>query len=572
MLQTNAPLPPDYYLRNFVSLLNAVVAQYDDLLSPDEAAFCQSFQQLTPDAQKLYVRLLTRKGDIFRSSRLRYKEIAQRERAAEELAGKGLIDIDPEVPLLEVIPLWSKAEWLGIMERVGVSPQPFARLARAELDAVLLDVLTSADSADDEPFICGDLLHAITGDSLYQLSDPQVFDVLKLLFFGNLNQDLTDFVLRDLGMHRYEDYRLDRETRLFRSREQIETHLTCHQLGWELDEVISQGREALLEFTQRLPPMPSDDPILVRRLQRISLALARQLEREGHLNDALNLYQRLTSPDARERYIRVLAKIGREQEALRLCTELMEENREHPFPLRFGARLARRTGSDWPARPAYRPASQLLELPFTGESVEFVVAQHLSADGECRYVENTLFTGLFGLHYWEALFTPVAGAFSHPFQHAPHDLYLPEFAKARTNLLAALEERLQHMARDIHTYQQRWRDRFGCLNPFVHWPSLDEDLIAKALERIPVEHWTAVFRRFWRDLKNHCSGLPDLIHFPASGGYELVEVKGPGDRLQENQIAWMTYFAEHGIPHRVVQVAWAGDQIDEGMTVDESVT
>src|SRR5690606_16837854 len=171
MLQTNAPLPPDYYLRNFVSLLNAVVAQYDDLLSPDEAAFCQSFQQLTPDAQKLYVRLLTRKGDIFRSSRLRYKEIAQRERAAEELAGKGLIDIDPEVPLLEVIPLWSKAEWLGIMERVGVSPQAFARLARAELDAVLLDVLTSADSADDEPFICGDLLHAITGDSLYQLSD-----------------------------------------------------------------------------------------------------------------------------------------------------------------------------------------------------------------------------------------------------------------------------------------------------------------------------------------------------------------------------------------------------------------
>src|SRR5690606_40610713 len=127
---------------------------------------------------------------------------------------------DLEVPLLEVIPLWSKAEWLGIMERVGVSPQAFARLARAELDAVLLDVLTSADSADDEPFICGDLLHAITGDSLYQLSDPQVFDVLKLLFFGNLNQDLTDFVLRDLGMHRYEDYRLDRETRLFRSREQ----------------------------------------------------------------------------------------------------------------------------------------------------------------------------------------------------------------------------------------------------------------------------------------------------------------------------------------------------------------
>lgn len=549
MSQTNVTLPPDYYLRNFVSLLDAVVTQYDDLLSPEETAFYQTFRQLTPDAQKLYVRLLTRKGEIFRATKLRYKEITDTKRAAQELESCGLIAIDPDVPLAEAIALWSKPEWLEMMERLGVSAKPFAKLARAELDAVLIGVLSSGD---DEPWISGELLLTITGESIYQLQDPQVFDVLKLLFFGNLNQDLTDFVLRDLGTYRYENYRLDRETRLFRSRAQIEAHLTSYELLSELDDVLSEDRDALLEFAQRVSVVPADDPVLLRRLQKIKLAVARQLERLEHLDDALNLYQHLTLPDARERHIRVLAKIGREQEALQLCAQLLKENREHPFPLRFGAKLARRAGGDWPARPTYKPISQCVELPFTGESVEFAVVQHLSADGHCHYVENALFNSLFGLHYWDALFAPVPGAFSHPFQHAPHDLYLPEFATTRAELLAELADRLH----EATVYQERWRDRFGCINPFVYWAALDEELIARALERIPSEHWIAVFRRFWRDLKNNCSGLPDLIHFPASGGYELIEVKGPGDRLQENQIAWMTYFAEQGIPHRVIQVTW----------------
>ena len=50
--------------------------------------------------------------------------------------------------------------------------------------------------------------------------------------------------------------------------------------------------------------------------------------------------------------------------------------------------------------------------------------------------------------------------------------------------------------------------------------------------------------------------MPDLIFFPSRGGYELIEVKGPGDRVQANQLRWMRYFAEHDIPHRVTWVEW----------------
>jgi len=52
--------------------------------------------------------------------------------------------------------------------------------------------------------------------------------------------------------------------------------------------------------------------------------------------------------------------------------------------------------------------------------------------------------------------------------------------------------------------------------------------------------------------------LPDLILFPdTASGYELIEVKGPGDTLQNNQKRWMRYFAEWGIPFTVVNIEWS---------------
>ena len=36
----------------------------------------------------------------------------------------------------------------------------------------------------------------------------------------------------------------------------------------------------------------------------------------------------------------------------------------------------------------------------------------------------------------------------------------------------------------------------------------------------------------------------------------MVEVKGPGDRLQDNQRRWLAFCAEHRMPVEVVHVQW----------------
>lgn len=51
--------------------------------------------------------------------------------------------------------------------------------------------------------------------------------------------------------------------------------------------------------------------------------------------------------------------------------------------------------------------------------------------------------------------------------------------------------------------------------------------------------------------------MPDLIQFyPNERRYRMIEVKGPGDRLQDNQRRWLRFCAEHGMPVEVCYVQW----------------
>lgn len=36
----------------------------------------------------------------------------------------------------------------------------------------------------------------------------------------------------------------------------------------------------------------------------------------------------------------------------------------------------------------------------------------------------------------------------------------------------------------------------------------------------------------------------------------MIEVKGPGDRLQDNQLRWLAFCEEHGMPVTVCYVQW----------------
>lgn len=66
---------PFYYLNNFRTVLDWIGSRYDDLLQDEERAFLAAFAGLPREAQALLVRMVMRKGERFRESKLVYAEI-----------------------------------------------------------------------------------------------------------------------------------------------------------------------------------------------------------------------------------------------------------------------------------------------------------------------------------------------------------------------------------------------------------------------------------------------------------------------------------------------------------------
>ncbi|WP_308364472.1 MULTISPECIES: VRR-NUC domain-containing protein [unclassified Microbulbifer] len=554
-------LAPDYYLTNFRALVDFVMARYEPLLSDGEQQFYTTFGALDIDSQRLYVRLLSRKGvpssagSLFRQSKLVYAEIDYLPRAADRLVEAGLLRRDPELPLGECLPLFSKAELLAR------SPIPLSKtLKRQALELALLE-----QGADQTALL--DAL--LSTESLLAVQAAEHFETFKLCFFGNLRQDLTDYVLRDLGLYRYENYPLDRRHLPFQSRAQIIQHLRYYDCLEQLESTLCAGPDTILALAEQLPEnkdKAEGDATLHRRLDRLRLALARQLERLDELEAADQLYRRCTRPPARERRARIAVKRGDIDAGLALCREILtapHNEAERVFAESFGYRTARREGhlAGWEPPARYQPPTQTEVLPQAPERVELLAAAYLQEGSprpqadQCFYVENSLFNGILGLFAWDIVFAPVPGAFFNPFQAAPSDFRTPDFYPLRR---AAFEQRLAELDSNslAHRVWQHYREKKGIANPLVAWEALPETLLELALTRIPADHWRQLFQRLLSDIAHHRSGLPDLILFPATGGYELVEVKGPGDRLQQNQLRWLAFFAEHQIPHRVLHVEW----------------
>ncbi|ALM86853.1 nuclease [Bordetella sp. N] len=543
---------PHYYLRNFAFALAWIAERYGDLLDADERAFLHDYAGLPRPSQALLARMLMRKGPYFRGDTLHYAEIGDPGAALGPLLALGWLDADPELTLDALFAVLRQAELARLF--AGVAP---ARLSKARLLAHLREQGGHADPKAWRLWLAEGAADTM-GIEVLEVRITALAERFRLMFFGNLRQDWTEFVLADLGIFQYERVEFPAAARAFQVRADIDTYLRLQRLRERFDD------DADGDILDALLAEAPAHPWVGRRRAKLLFALGRARERRQDWDGALACYQPCAYPGARHRTLRVLEQRGADAEALALAEAALaapESETESQLLQRLIPRLRRRLGQGL-ATPARRTAVTMWDLnlprPQDGRSVEYVVRDHLaSADGPVYYVENTLINALFGLLCWPAIFEPVAGAFFHPFQRGPADLYDPGFAGARRAAFDACLARLDDGSH-ADVIRANWRDKAGLISPFVAWGALDEGLLDVALHCLPPRHMKLWFTRILADVKTNASGLPDLVRFwPAERRYALIEVKGPGDRLQDNQLRWIAYNHANGIPVQVCRVAWA---------------
>ncbi|MCY3639533.1 MAG: VRR-NUC domain-containing protein, partial [Gammaproteobacteria bacterium] len=108
-LRPGEPPPPDYYRNNLLRLARFVMAEHSDLLRPEDERCLSAILAADKPAQRLFARLITRKGPLLRVDRLNYAEVADPVAALEALADAGLVQLNPEAPPVELLALLTRA-------------------------------------------------------------------------------------------------------------------------------------------------------------------------------------------------------------------------------------------------------------------------------------------------------------------------------------------------------------------------------------------------------------------------------------------------------------------------------
>ncbi|ASW01127.1 VRR-NUC domain-containing protein [Paraburkholderia aromaticivorans] len=568
-----------YYLLNFERALAWLAQRYDDLFDAHEQAFVREFAALPQSSRALLVRMLMRKGTLFRASRLAYEEIGCPLQAVAPIAALGWVDTEPGLTLDDLFALTTRAELMEIFAD-ALALMPGAKsLRKPELletvRAFYLDE-RDGDSVAARP-LCA--WHARSTDCVLHVAVAPLCERLRLMFFGNLQQEWSEFVLADLGVFQYEKVAFAPSSRAFQARVDVDVYLALHACREALEWLPGGDAEvaAIDELVGAVGAIETSNPWLETRRAKLLFRIGHLCERRQNWPAALAVYEQCAWPGARHRRMRVLERSERFDDAFALASQAAaapESEEEAQRIARMLVRLQRKRGLPVARASAARPVERstlVVPRPDALMPVEYVVRDHLTREtAPVHYVENALINSLFGLLCWEPVFAALPGAFFHPFQRGPADLHAPDFHARRAQQFAACLAQL-----DSGVYRETiWRhlhSKAGLQSPFVFWGLLSPELVALALDCLPAAHLKLWFERLLRDIRGNRSGLPDLIRFwPAERRYELIEVKGPGDRLQDNQIRWLAYCAQHGMPVRVLDVRWADEVLTANGGADEA--
>ena len=189
LLQPHEAAPDDYYQNNFIEVFDFVLTHHQALLPTELTRALHQFLLAEDDAQRLFARLMTRKGPIFFYHTLDYREVTDRDEALDDLANRGLILRCGQVPAEWLLNQLKKADLLALFSSIGTSQRASPK------ETVKNRIL----GRYPDPRICSMVAQH---QPWCTVSEPSHWQLVQLLYFGGSGKDWSAHIRRDLGQIR----------------------------------------------------------------------------------------------------------------------------------------------------------------------------------------------------------------------------------------------------------------------------------------------------------------------------------------------------------------------------------
>ncbi len=541
-------LPPKYYLEYFNFVLDFVKDKYKHILEEKEWRFLRKYYALTEDAQCLFIRFTNRKGLFFKIEGLNYKELS---------------------PLDELIPVLNEK---GFLEYLDESHQIFTKdvlnlLNKSELNAIFKE--KSFKSLKKEDHVQA-ILTGLPNNEIIQATADKVKIVklnfefetafIRFLFFGNRSMDMSEFVVRDLGLIQYYQHDDDKLVARFNTRKDAEDKWIITDFS-EIFETLcktASNSEVFDWFLNMHKSIGEISEVALPALDRLVLRSGQFFERQKEYEKALEIFKLTTSPPARERRVRCLHKLNLTEEALALCTEMVEKSvnaDEHFFGKDFAERMLTksRKNKKLTTQKLQEAESITISKEYRGNVEMGTMMYYIKQGKKATFAENYLWRAIFGLIFWDIIFDPNLVAFHHPFQRRPSDMYLPDFYEKRAEQIVAHLDQFVDLQQLLQLMGSNYEKNEGIANAFVVWVDEMWDMVHQATTVVGLEKIKDIMHRIARNIVENSRGFPDIFVWDENG-YEFIEVKSPTDNLSNRQLYWLGYFEENGINARVLRV------------------
>ncbi|GAB2221999.1 hypothetical protein Droror1_Dr00013196 [Drosera rotundifolia] len=608
--------PPNIakYQHNFLFIMEEVLRSNQHLFTDDERKFLESFSSLSDDDQRLFVRLDTRKGPWFRMSNISYPEIMDSQQAAKTLCEAGFLhpfcwdgeadedDLDGVLNLLTV------PELLEISFKIAKKPLYLTR----KLDLVTWLLSSYAEKSQ--------LLQRLVLDKLgtcvriTSFAESLVWR-LQRLFFLNGTQDLSAFLLSDMGIVKYPLYKCIVSDEVFSDRNHFLAYEQAIEVAQIMDESLDeQNSEAVLRCIEisesHLSNSTTDiDQSLVTEMEmtlaffqcfsaswvysKVVLLGVSFLEQEHRYNDAVRLLKKLLGNfpcDGRRGYWTLRLSIDLEHSGCIDESIAVAENGLLDQWVRSGFQVALQRRVLHLGRPPRRwktpsyaqfvkrkiPEVQVVGRPLGGQTgkksrfygedgeqcgVEQLALQYYAGEGggwHGIHTETGIWLTIFGLLIWDIIFADVPNVFRNKFQSAPLDLETDSFYTSRKTLIESHLQKIHDGMAETFLIIS-WESHQGTACRGVNWQRHSLSELRAAVACIGGPCLALLCRLLAQDYRSWSRGMPDLLLWRFHGDYrgeaKLVEVKGPRDRLSEQQRAWLLVLMDCGFDAEVCKVS-----------------
>ncbi|MFK7829380.1 MAG: exonuclease domain-containing protein [Congregibacter sp.] len=548
-------LPDFYYHAHFLEMLEFVGAHYGHVLAESQHTFIRRFADLPFSAQCLYVRMVNRKGILFARGRLRYAEIGDVASALDALGSAGFLG-QPCVDQLD--------EMLGFMTRTQLLQALRPQLPGLKNSLKKAEILSRLREHTPQK----QLFEWLPTDGIVVQGRADDVSFLLFLFFGAVQEGLSRFTMRDLGLVRAHDSSEHYEARFADRDDATDAYFFAKRL-----QLLHQCEHLAHELASEISHWPTPRCAIASDFRdKFAWALG------GALGDdpvtALRVYQRGESAGCTEKVFRLLLAIGERDRAQRFLERCIEKPASDEEAL---------LASDLYARKFHKKRTSALTDCLRAAAVIHIDEAHRGAPERAAVewyrarghrafrTENGLWRTLFGLLFWDLLFEGDAAGLNSPFERLPSSLTERRFSTEHTQAIA---ERLMLLAdrKRLQAYLLRvCAARFGKSNGIFRWRQPILDAMHAMIEFAPADGLHQILMMLCDDYESARHGFPDLMLI-AEDGLRFIEIKTDGDQLRRNQLLRLQQLQRAGFRADVVRVRWVLDSAQAYVVVDVETT